>query len=84
MKINIIEEDKSKIVFTVEGETHTLCNVLVKELNKDKDVTFAAYQIDHPLVGVPEIIVNGKDVKKSLKTAIKSVTDQAKEFEKLI
>ncbi|KAF2669643.1 DNA-directed RNA polymerase II subunit RPB11a [Microthyrium microscopicum] len=36
-------------VFTFNREDHTLGNLLTAHLHKYKDVTFAAYKVEHPL-----------------------------------
>ena len=72
MEINILEDKKKRLVFELVGEDHTLCNALRDELWNDKSVTVSAYNISHPLVGIPKFIVetDGKDTKKALKAAI--------------
>ena len=62
--IKIIEESKNKVVFNVKGKTHGFCNILRKELLKDKHVKIAAYRIDHPLVNESEIMVETDDQKE--------------------
>ena len=72
MEINIIEDKKKRLVFELKGEGHTLCNVLREELWNDKSVTVSAYNISHPLVGIPTFIIetSSKSPKKALKDAI--------------
>jgi DNA-directed RNA polymerase subunit L len=73
MEINILEEKAKRLVFELKGETHTLCNALREELWNDKAITVSAYNISHPLVGIPKFIIetNGdKEPKKALKDAI--------------
>lgn len=72
MEINILEDKKKRLVFELKGEGHTLCNVLREELWNDKAVTVSAYNISHPLVGIPTFIIetSTKDPKKALKDAI--------------
>jgi DNA-directed RNA polymerase subunit L len=73
MEINILEEKSKKLVFELKGENHTLCNALREELWNDKAVTVSAYNISHPLVGVPKFIIETdgeKEPKKALKDAI--------------
>jgi DNA-directed RNA polymerase subunit L len=57
MEINVLEEKAKRLVFELKGEDHTLCNALREELWNDKSVTVAAYNINHPLVGVPKFII---------------------------
>ena len=68
MEIKILEEKKNKLIIELIGETHAFCNALKKELWNDKSVKAAGYNIEHPLVANPKIIVetDGKDPKKAL------------------
>ena len=86
MKFIVIQESKNKLVFTLEGETHTFCNILKEELRKIKEVKVAAYSIDHPLIGKPEfqIETSGMEPRKALKEALASLKQKAKEFKKEI
>lgn len=77
MQLNTIEETKTKLVVELIGDTHTLPNVLKKELWNDKDVVVSGYNLDHPLVGRPQILVQTK--KKSPRTAL---IDAAKRIKK--
>ena len=73
MEINVLEEKKKKMVFELKGENHTLCNVIREELWNDKAVTISAYNISHPLIGVPKFMVETdgeKEPRKALKEAI--------------
>ncbi|MBT3720802.1 DNA-directed RNA polymerase subunit L [archaeon] len=90
MEINILEDKKKRLVFELKGEKHTLCNAVRDELWNDKSVTVSAYNISHPLVGVPKFIVETdgkKEPKKALKDAIarlkKKNNDLAKEVKKI-
>ena len=89
MDIKIIEEKKNRIVFEIQGEDHTLANLLRKELWNDEHVKGAAYTIDHPEVGQPRFILetDGADPKKTLQAASKrlikelaKVKDEAKKL----
>lgn len=83
MEINILEESKNRIVFELKGEDHTFCNALKQELWADKDTKLASYKIDHPLVGVPEFILETKaDPKKVLLNAAKNLQKELEKFKK--
>lgn len=84
MEFKVLEESKSKLVFELKGETHTLCNVLKKELNDIKGVEVAAYKISHPLVGVPKFHLETKGIepRKALKDALKALKKKASDFQK--
>ena len=80
MKINFIEDKKNSITFEIEGATHGFCNLLKEELIKDSSVKLATYRIDHPLVGIPRMKVEGSNPKASVKKAIKSLNKQVTAF----
>jgi DNA-directed RNA polymerase subunit L len=82
MEMKVIEEKKDKMVFELIGATHTICNVLKKEIWNNKHVRNVGYSIKHPLVGYPEFVVetDGEDVKKVIASAVQKVK---KDFEKL-
>ena len=77
MEINILENKKNRIVFEIEGVTHTFCGALKDELWNDKSVNVSTYNISHPLTGSPKFIVETKD-----KEAKKAVDDAIKRLEK--
>ena len=84
MKFNVIEESKTKMVFTLEDETHTFCNLLKEEIRNVKGVLISAYKIDHPLVGVPtfQIETKGIEPRNAIKEALKSIEKMSKDFAK--
>ncbi len=86
MEFKVVEESKTKLVFELRGETHTFCNILKDELRKLKGVEIATYRIDHPLVGVPQFLLETKGIepRKALKDALKAVKKKAEEFGKAI
>jgi len=57
MEIKVIEEKKNRLSFEIKGEGNTFCNLLKEELWNDKHITVAAYNIKHPLIGIPFMIV---------------------------
>ncbi|MBW2988158.1 DNA-directed RNA polymerase subunit L [Candidatus Woesearchaeota archaeon] len=60
MELKILEDKKKLLRFEIKGEGHTLCNALKNELIKDSNVEYATYNIAHPLIGIPEMIVKTK------------------------
>jgi DNA-directed RNA polymerase subunit L len=77
MEINVIEDKKSKLVFELKGEDHTLCNALREELWNDKAVTVSAYTIEHPLIGIPKFMIE-TDGKKEPKKALADAVNRLK------
>lgn len=84
MEFTVLEESKTKLVFTLKGETHTFCNALKHELQQVSGVEIATYKIAHPLVGVPEFLIEtkGTEPRKALKDALKALKKKATEFSK--
>ena len=82
MEVKILEEKKNRIVFVIEGDTHTCTNALRAELNADEHVKAAGYHLEHPLLGQPQFVVetDGADPKKTVIAALKRL---AKTSEKL-
>ena len=78
MELKFLEDVKNRITLEIQGVNHTFCNVLRKELWNDKHVKISAYNIKHPLVGSPCMIVE-TDGKKTPKQALQ---DAVKRLEK--
>jgi len=77
MEIKVLEDKKKRFVFELIGEDHTICNALRDELWSDKAVEVSAYNISHPLVGIPKFIVE-TDGKKEPKKAVKDAISRLK------
>lgn len=80
----LVDEEK-KILFELKGESHGFCNLLKEKLKEDKDVKITSYRVKHPLIGVPELLIetNGKkSPQKALEEAIKRTKQQVKDFNK--
>lgn len=76
MEVRVIESKKSRLVFEIPGESHTICNALRESLWKDSEVKTAGYHISHPLVGSPKVVVettSKKEAKKAVLDAIKRI-----------
>ncbi len=81
MKLEVIEDEKTKLKISVDGETHTLLNIL-RENSWEAKADQATYLIDHPYLSQPEIIIQSDNPKKTLASAVQLTIEQAKEFEK--
>lgn len=81
MEITILESKKHRLVFELRGADHTFCNALKQELWNDETVKIAAYNIDHPLVGVPKFVVESSaDAKEALLGASSRLQKRNKDF----
>lgn len=91
MKVNVLENGKAKMVVEIHNETATFCHVLKEELWNDEATVNAAFKIDHPLVGIPTLLLetNGKKapeevMQEAVKRLKKQVSDFRKEVEKAL
>ncbi|MBU0666067.1 MAG: DNA-directed RNA polymerase subunit L [Nanoarchaeota archaeon] len=78
MEIKFLEDTKYRVVFELKGTDHTFVNALKEELWNDADIKIAAYNIEHPLIGIPKIIVETGNSKKDAKKAIMNACDRIK------
>jgi DNA-directed RNA polymerase subunit L len=55
MDVEILREDSSGFEVKLIGEDHTFLSLLTEFLNKNEKIQYAAYKIEHPLVGEPKL-----------------------------
>jgi len=85
MKVNILKQTKNEVKIEIAGEGHSFCNALQKMLLEDEDVSFAGYNISHPLVAQPIVYVRtkrGKEAKAALVKAAKALGKRMDTFQK--
>lgn len=82
MELNFIDDKKNRVVVEVKGEDHTFCNLLKEELWADNSVKAAAYRIEHPLVKIPNLMVevSGDSARTVMKRACTRVNNQLDKF----
>lgn len=82
MEIKIVEKSKKKLIFELIGADHTFSNALKKEMWNDKSIKVSAYNIEHPLIGIPQFIVEAddKDPEKVLLDAVKRLQKKNEQF----
>ena len=83
MEVEVLESSKNKLKFKIKGETHTFCNILRREIYKDKSTKIAGYRIEKSLENEPIFILETetKDPKKILLEAVDRLRDEFKELE---
>ena len=82
MEVKVLEETKNRFVFELIGEGEAFCNVLKDELWKDKHIKTAGYHIEHPLEGIPKIIVETDGKEKPRTAFLAAITRLKKTNEK--
>ncbi len=80
--VRVLERSDNKAVYEVEGEDHTLGNLLEKLLLSDDRVSFASYENPHPLENkiVITIVTKGEPPDKLLKEALERVIEMTRGF----
>ena len=81
MKVTVLENAEDKL--KVEIDDTTFANLLNENIWKQK-VDYSAYNIDHPYLSNPVIVVKGKDSKKALFDAAEQVLADVKDLKKQV
>ncbi|MEK6835768.1 MAG: RpoL/Rpb11 RNA polymerase subunit family protein, partial [Nanoarchaeota archaeon] len=71
-----------RIEFEVINEDHTLCNALRDELWNNENIEISAYNIKHPLISNPVMLVETTrgDPRKALQEAVENLKKKVKEI----
>lgn len=82
MELKVVEKSKKRLVFDLIGADHTFSGALKKELWNDKAINISAYNVEHPLIGIPRFIVEttDKDPEKVLLDAVKRLEKKNESF----
>lgn len=83
MRVRTLKKLHNELKMEVEGEGHTLCNVIQRALLKDERVDLAGYNVPHPLTSSPVIYVRTRGQSKPetvLKDAIVEVQKESEAF----
>jgi len=80
MDLRVLKQDKDYVELEVIGEGHTMCNVIRKEIYNEKGDIIAGYNIEHPLVSNPKMIVKGDKPVKLILNAVDRLKDKNKEL----
>ena len=84
MELEVLSKTKNELEFKIKGERHTLPQLLKAELLKDPKVELVSYKLNHPLDAdsIFYIRTEGKDPKKVLEEACKTIESQLDDFSK--
>ena len=83
MKIKVLKRTSNELKIEVQGEGHTLCNVIQKTLLEDDTIEMAGYNVPHPLVDSAILYVHTKGQRKpeaAIQEATKKILSLNKEF----
>jgi DNA-directed RNA polymerase subunit L len=85
MKIKILKETANELKLELEGEGHSLLNLLQKIILEDDRIEMAGYDVPHPLIDRAILYVHTKGRTSPgtvIKEATKKVKSLSKEFKK--
>jgi len=85
MKIKVLKRTDNELKFEIEGEGHSLLNLLQKALLEDDNIAMAGYDVPHPLFDRGILYVQTKDKQNPedvVKEAVKKVKALNKDFDK--
>ena len=85
MKIKVLKRTDNELKLEIEGEGHSLLNLLQKALLEDNNIAMAGYDVPHPLFdrGILYIQTNDKQNPEDVvKEAVKKVQALSKDFDK--
>jgi len=73
LQLKVLKRNSRELKFEIEGEGHTLCNLLESTLLEDADVEFAGYDVPHPLISNTIFFVRTKEGKKPEEALIEAI-----------
>lgn len=82
MDMKIIKQESDYLEIELVGEDHSFVNAIRELLIEDKNVSFAAYNISHPQVGHPHLMVRMKSGTPlaALKDALRRLKKYTEDF----
>jgi len=82
MKIEVLENDKESMKLEIHDNT-TLVSVINENLWQQK-VDVAAFNVDHPYLSKPVLLVKARNPKKAVLDAAEQVIEDVKELQKKV
>jgi len=84
MEIKILVNEKNVLELELGETDQSLAQLIAEKLSEDKDVEFAAYKLEHPLIARPKLYVRTKkgDAAKLVLGVLKEVKNEVGEFRK--
>jgi len=79
LQVRVEVATEQELTVSLQGEDHTILNVLVEELNKDPRVEMAAYEQAHPLTGEYRLTVKTRDEASPLE-ALRTACERLKKI----
>ena len=82
--MKILIEEKNTLEMELEGVDQSLVQLISEKLNEDKDVEFASFKVEHPILGSPKLIVKTKkgDATKLVLGTLAELKKEVADFKK--
>jgi len=83
MQLKVLKQTDNELKIEVEGEGHTLFNLMESVLLEDPKVEFASYNMPHPLISNTVVTIRtskGKKPEEALKEACEKILQRGKEL----
>ena len=90
MVVKILVNKDNVLELELGGVDHSLAQFLAEKIGEDKDVEFASYKLEHPIVAEPKLYVRMKKgdamklVLEKLEEVKKEVTDFKTQFASIV
>ena len=85
MDVKVVRRTGNELIIEIQGEDHTLGNLIAKTAMENDKVAYATYRIPHPLSGKMEIIIvtrEGYDVSSVIVEVLEDIRRSLEEFAK--
>lgn len=82
MEVKILLNEKNVIELELVGADQSLAQLIAEKLNKNKDVDFASFKVEHPLLGSPKVFLRTKkgDASKLLLATVDEIKKEVADF----
>jgi DNA-directed RNA polymerase subunit L len=81
MKLELVSKEADIVRIKVEGEDHTLLNLL-RENAWGQKADQATYIVERPYLSTPELVIKGKNAMKILEASVQEIVQQSNDLEK--
>jgi DNA-directed RNA polymerase subunit L len=84
MDVKVLVNEKNVIELDLGSADQSLAQLLVEKLNEDKDVDFASYKVEHPIMANPKIYLRTKkgEPGKLLLEKLDEIKNEVSDFKK--
>ena len=82
MELNVLKDEKEKLVVDVSNKYSTLAAAIKSELWSDSKTKIASFNKKHSLVGDSELVIEGQNPKTLVKDAVGRIRKNLDKFKK--